>query len=102
MGRKFHQTSYSYEAGTQRINAQSTSNRSAQIADDIETLRIAPNVDVWMNTGSSSVVANSSVGQTTSTFHPAGVVEYFNTQDRFIHVIAQSTTGFVNIVEITQ
>lgn len=101
MGLKFYQTSYTY-AGTQRINAQSTSNRSAQIADDIETIRIAPSVDVWVNSGSSTVTAQSSVGQTTSTFHPAGVVEYFNTQDRFFHIKANSSTGFVGLTEITQ
>ena len=101
MGMKFYQTSYTY-AGTQRVNAGSTSVLSAQTADDIEVLRIAPNVDVWLNSGSSTVTAQSSVGNTTSTFHPAGVVEYFNTQDRFFAVIADSAVGFVSLTEITQ
>ena len=101
MGMKFYQTSYTY-AGSQRIAAGSTSVLSAQTADDVETLRIAPTVDVWMNHGSSTVTAQSSVGQVTSTFHPAGVVEYFNTKDRFFAVIANSSTGLVNLTEITQ
>jgi len=101
MGMKFYQTSYTY-AGTQRIVAGSTSVLSAQTADDIETYRIAPNVDVWMNHGSSTVTAQSSVGQTTSTFHPAGVVEYFNTQDRFFAIINDSSAGFVSLTEATQ
>jgi hypothetical protein len=101
MGMKFYQTSYTY-VGTQRIAAGSTSVLSAQTADDIETYRIVPTVDVWMNHGSSTVTAQSSVGQTTSTFHPAGVVEYFNTQDRYFAIKANSSTGLVNLTEVTQ
>ena len=99
--KKFMQTSYTY-LDTQRIAAGSTSVLSAQTADDVEIYRIAPTVDVWMNHGSSTVTALSSVGQTTSTLHPAGVVEYFNTRDRFFAVIAENSTGLVNLTEITQ
>ena len=103
MGSKFRQTSYTF-AGTQRVAvANSTTVLSAQIADDIETIRIVGSADFWMNSGSSTVTAQSSVAQTTSTFHPADVVEYFNTQDRFFAVITDSSTAaFVNITEITQ
>jgi len=102
MGMKFHQTSYAYPA-TQRIAATSTGAvLSAQTREDIESYRIVSNVDMWMNHGSSTVTAQSSAGQTTSTFHPAGVVEVFNTQDRFFSVVAEGASGFTNLTEVTQ
>jgi len=103
MSSKFRQTSYTF-LGTQRVDvANSTAVLSAQTADDMYITRIVGNADFWMAHGSSTVTAQSSVAQTTSTFHPADVVEYFNTRDRFFSVITDtSTAAFVNITEITQ
>ena len=103
MGSKFRQTSYTF-VGTQRVAvANSSAVLSAQTANNVEMIRMVGNADFWMASGSSAVTAQSSVAQTTSTFHPADVVEYFNTQDRFFSVITEiSTAAFVNITEITQ
>ena len=90
MGLKFHQTSYTLKDPI-RVAAGSTSVLSAQIIDDIEVVRVAGNIDFWLSHGSSTVVAGSSVGSG-STYHPAGVVEYINTTDRFFFRLNFTTT----------
>ena len=102
MGMKYYQTSYAIE-NPLRVNVTSTASvLSSQIADDIETVRVVGNVDFWLTKGSSTITAGSSVGSGCS-FHPAGVVEYINTQKkRFFAVEANSSSGFVCIAEVTQ
>jgi len=101
MARKFLQTSYDW-AAVQKIDITSTAAvLSSTFADQIATYRISGIVDVWIATGTSTVSA-SSTGDGASKFYPAGVTEYYNTQDRFVSVIANASSGFVCISEEVQ
>ena len=102
MSKKFTQTSYKLKS-PQRLVAGSTMVRSAQFNDYIDTYRVVGNSNFWLATGSSTVTAQSSAGNTTSTFHIAGVTEYINANGRYASVIAESSTaGIVSIAEAVQ
>ena len=101
MARKFLQTSYDW-AAVQKISVTSTAAvRSTTFADHVATYRISGTIDTWIATGTSTITA-SSTGDGTSKFYPAGVTEYYNTQDRFTSVIANGASGFVCISEEIQ
>ncbi len=101
MSRKFLQTSYDWKA-VQKISATSTAAvRSTQFNEHIATYRISGIIDAWIATGTSTVTA-SSTGDGISKFYPAGVTEYYNTQDRFVSVLPNGSSGFVCISEEVQ
>ena len=102
MSKKFMQTSYKSAEGSQKVSMSSTAAvLSSQTGDYIETYRVVGNVDYWLASGSSTVSA-SSTGASDSWFFPAGVPEYINTHERYFSVIANGSSGFVNITEVTQ
>lgn len=102
MGQRTLETSYAMGA-CQRIATNSTAaTLSSQTSDFVGTYRIVSSVDTWGVWGSSTVVAGSSVGNT-STFFPAFIPEYINTNQRFFSFRNEgSTSAYVNICEATQ
>ncbi len=99
---KYYQTSYKLRAA-QKINTSSTAaTLSTAINNFIETVRIASNVDVWFNQGSSTVTA-SSTNDGSSVFLPGGTVEYINPYiATYFSVLANSSSGFFTITECSQ
>jgi len=95
-------TSY-VTVNAQKISTTSTASvLSADVGTQTTTFRFAPQVSVWMASGSSTVTA-SSTGASNSIYIPGESVEYINigARDQFIAVIADGSSGFINIAEAT-
>jgi hypothetical protein len=103
MALNFTQTSYKRNnLGVQKISVGSTRVLSAKLDDHINTIRVVGNVPFWFSNGSSTVTA-SSTGDTDSLYVPGDLVEYVNVQKfSYVSVIADGTSGFVCISEMTQ
>ena len=102
MGQRTLETSYAFK-NCQRVATNSTAATLSTITSDyITTYRIVSSVDTWATWGSSTVVAGSSVANT-SKFLPAFIPEYINTNGRYFSFINEgSTSAFVNVCEATQ
>jgi hypothetical protein len=99
--RKFIQTSYGL-LDSQKLDVSSTAAvRSSQFTDHIDLYRIVSDVPIYFAAGSSTVSA-SSTGASDSRYLPANLVEYVNSNKRYFSVLADSSSGSVNITEVTQ
>ena len=95
-------TSYRLENAF-KISATSTDSvLSGDVGVQTTTFRFAPQVSVWVTSGSSTVTA-SSTGASGSHYIPGESVEYINigAKDQYIAVIADGSSGFIGISEAT-